>query len=212
MEDKRVERAAKKARADAWRVAVERHFGYLQIRYGFRIKKVEVSTWVIRLIYQSRTTAVYVDLSYEFLRVEVSVARLLDGARPPYPVFVTADITLHEFLLDQILKLRAPHLLSELHAAEGLGEEQIEASLKLLAQALDDYAADVLLGDFSLFTILEKEVKRGAQEHQKITLWLPNDAPPGSEADLAEKTQRLWPTVPFAVRRYQRPRQRKQGK
>src|SRR5258708_24965685 len=211
MENKHVERVAMQAKADAWRAAVERHFGYLQIRYGFRIKKVEASSWEIRLIYQSRTTAVYVDLSYEFLRVEVSVVRLLDGARPPYPVFVTADITLHEFLLDQILKLRAPHLLSELHAAEGLGEEQIEASLKVLAQDLDGYAADVLLGDFSLFTILEKEVKRGAQEHQKITLWIPNDAPPGSEADLAEKTQQQWPTVPIVVRRYQRPGQRKQG-
>src|SRR5258708_39953740 len=104
MEDKRVERAAKKARADAWRVAVERHFGYLQIRYGFRIKKVEVSTWVIRLIYQSRTTAVYVDLSYEFLRVEGSLARRLYGARPPYPAFRPGDFTLDEFLCGQNLK------------------------------------------------------------------------------------------------------------
>jgi len=42
--------------------------------------------------------------------------------------------------------------------AAGLKDEQIEASLKLLARAVDDYAADVLHGDFSVFATLDKLV------------------------------------------------------
>jgi hypothetical protein len=168
-EQARLARAAEKAaaiqaRADEWQASVNEHFGFLESIYGFRVTQVDASSvWNNRVTYQTATTGVYVDSNAEFGRVEVSLVRLLDGELPLYPIFVRRDTVLHEFPLDWLLMVRARHLLSELRAAKGLNDEQVEKSLKLLAGAVNDYAADVLRGDFSIFAALEALVKQNAQ-------------------------------------------------
>ncbi|GCE22426.1 DUF6398 domain-containing protein [Dictyobacter kobayashii] len=157
-EQKHLARAAEKAaaihaKADAWQSRVNAQFGYLQTKYGFSITHVDASNvWVTRLIYQAANTAIYVDCNFEYRRAEVFLVCLA----PP-----------HQFLLDELLAVRALHLHAEQRAAAGLEDEQIEASLKLLARAMDEYATDVLQGDFSIFATLEERIARRGQHHRK---------------------------------------------
>jgi hypothetical protein len=181
-EQQRLARAAEKAamiqaRADEWQSFVTPYFGYLETDYGFRVTQVDASSpWLVRMIYQTATTAIYVDCNFEFLRVEVSLVRLLDGELPPYPVFIRHDTVMHEFLLDNLLNIRAPHLMSEIWESKGLGEGKVRQSLKLFGPALNDYAADVLRGDFSIFATLEANTKKWRQKKQQrdqVTQQLP---------------------------------------
>ena len=130
--------------------------------YGFRIPLVDASSvWETRVIYQTEKTAIYVDRSLEYFRVEVWLVRLIDGALPP-DVSIKPDTVLHQFLLDDLLALRGSPLLPNPEPMKGLDNEQIEISLESLARALKEYAGDILEGDFSFFVSLEERVKRRA--------------------------------------------------
>jgi hypothetical protein len=155
-------------RADEWRSFVTPYFGYLETDYGFRVTQVDASSpWLVRMIYQTETTAIYVDCNFEFLRFEVSLVRLLDGGLPPYPVSIRCDTMMHEFFLDNLLDVRAPHLMPRIWDLRGSGEEEVEQSLKLFGQVLNDYAADVLRGDFSIFATLEANTRKWRQKMQQ---------------------------------------------
>jgi hypothetical protein len=199
--------AARKAQEDAWQAKVEVHFRYLQTKYHFRVVQVDDSHWWhTRLVYQNETTAIYVDRSVEFDRVELSLLRLINGKIPDLTVFVTPDVTLSEFLFDNLLQVRAPLLLPDLRTLKGLQEEQIEASLAFLANALEQYAADVLRGDFTIFAELEELVKQRARNHsQQVTVWVPSDASEEHERQVAEEVQQGTPNIPVVVRKYQHP-------
>jgi hypothetical protein len=190
---------------------VDAHFSYLQTTFGFRLAKVDASSaWVTRLVYKSSTTAVYVDRSFEFKEVEVSLIRLVDGAIPEYPVFITPDLTLHQFSLYSILSVRAPETRDKVRALAGLEDWQIEQRLALQARALEEHAADVLKGDFSIFSTLEARLKQSVKEHpQVITVWLPEDASSQEEATLVERARQDTPTQPVVVERYVRPSRRR---
>lgn len=210
-ESKRAARAAarateRKAKENAWQAVVERHFDYLRTRYGFHVASVDASSWwQTRLVYQTGVLAVAVDRSVEFNRVEVCLIRLVDGAIPPYPIFITPDTAVHYFWLDSLLAARAPHLIPALREVAGLRDEQIEHDLKFLASAVEKHAADVLRGDFAIFGTLAAHIKARAREHpQEITLLFPEGTPPEEIARAEEKTRRDNPTQPVVVRIYRR--------
>lgn len=163
-------RAAKiQAKADDWRNQVNAHFGYLQDKYGFRLTQVDAEHWYqTRAIYQTGTTAIYVDASVEFARTEVWLVCLLKEALP----VVESGKVGHAFLLDDLLKVRVPHLLIEMRAATSWGKDgQSATALEFLARVLDEYAADVLRGDFSIFVALtglvEKRVQKARRRQQE---------------------------------------------
>lgn len=90
-------------------------------------------------------------------------------------------------------------------AVAGLQDEHVEASLSLQARLLEEYAADVLHGDFTIFATLEQQLKQFVCEHrQAITAWVPEIAPAESETRLVEKVQQSVPSQPVVVRRLPR--------
>lgn len=203
--------AAQKAQADAWLAQADAYFSFLRTKYVFHIAQADASSvWQTDLVYESQTAAVRVSRSVEFDRVEVELMRLVDGKLPEHPIFVLPDTVINDFLLDNLLILRAPHVLDELAAAKGLQDAQIVRSLEHLARAVEQYADDILRGDFTVFAAVEDLIKQRAREHpQVITVWIPEDAEPGAEATTAEEAQRDWPQIPVVVRRYRRPTNRK---
>lgn len=62
--------------------------------------------WRTGVVYMSATSAVAVDRSREYQRVEVTIARLKDGRLPPTRVFVTAQ-PFDDVLLDNVIEARA---------------------------------------------------------------------------------------------------------
>jgi hypothetical protein len=161
-------------------------------------------------VYKSSTTAVYVDRSFEFKEFGVSLIRLVDGAIPKYPIFITPDLTLQQFSLYSILSVRAPETLEKVRAVAGLEDSQIEQILALQARALEEHAADILRGDFSIFATLEERLRQSLKQYpQVITVWLPQDTSPAWESEVVEQTRRDTPTVPVVVERYVRPSRRR---
>ena len=163
------ERAAEiQARGEAWRAQVDKHFAYLQTCYGFEPTKIEAENWwVVRVVYQTPISAVYVDFSVEYQAVEVTLACLLDKADPAYPHPSKTDNPGLRFDLTDLLRIRALHLVLQTRKIRGLGKEQVEASLAFLAHALNEHAEDFLRGDFSIFVALHELLEKRVQGHQR---------------------------------------------
>jgi hypothetical protein len=165
---KREQAAYKKATEDAWKAQADTYFAFLRERYGFVITHTDSPWWETSVRYETMVTAIEINRSVEFDRVEVQLIRKVDGAIPEYPIFVSTTPILHYFLLDAVLNERAPELLAEVRAAKGLDEDQIECSLALWSEALEKFADDILQGDFTLFTILEAKVRARVREHPEV--------------------------------------------
>jgi hypothetical protein len=207
---KREQVAYKKANEDAWKARVDLHFAFLRERYGFEITKTEWSVWETKVRFETPVTSVDVDRRIEFDWVEVNLIRKVDGAIPEYPIFVSTTPTLHYFLLDAVLNERAPELLPQMQAAKGLGEDQIERSLKFWSGALEKYADDILRGDFALFTPLEAKVRARVREHpEAIKVYMPADTPPGEIARIEQEPGEPTGTIPVIVEKYRYPAKRR---
>ena len=203
---KREQAAYKKAQEDGWKAQTDTYFAFLRERYGFEITQTEWSVWETSVRYETVATAIDVERSVEFNRVEVQLIRKVDGAIPEYPIFVSTTPVLHYFLLDAVLNERAPELLPEMQAAKGLGEDQIERSLTLWSEALEKYADDILQGDFTLFTILEAKVRARMREHPEvIKVYVPADTPPEEIARLEQEPGEPTGTIPVIVEKYRYP-------
>jgi hypothetical protein len=128
--------------------------------------------------FETATTAVDVARSVEFNWVEVMLIRKDEGVVPEYPLFVTTVDMMHHFGLDAALEERSPETLAEVQATKGLGEEQIEAGLTVSAKALEQYAADILQGAFSLVAQSGAKVRAYLHEHPEVmTVYAPADLP-----------------------------------
>jgi hypothetical protein len=206
----RERRAAKKANEDAWKAQVDAHFAFLRERYGFAITRTESPWWKTSVRYEIATTVVDVDRRVEYGRVEVQLIRKVEGAIPEYPIFVSITPTLHYFLLDAVLDERAPELRPDIQAATGLSEDQIERSLKFWSGALETYAADILQGDFTLFTPMEAKVRARVRERPEvIKVYVPADTPPEEIARLEQEPGEPTGTIPVIVETYRYPARRR---
>jgi hypothetical protein len=194
--------------AKEWQALVDPHFGFLRSEYECAITgDPSDEHWTLRrVVYQNTTTAVAVDFSDEFQCVEVQLVRLVDGQRPPYPIFISAQPLLHHFLLDGLLQLRAPELLEEIKPHFSLEPEEVEAQLSLWARGLKAFGADILRGHFSVFEVLESRLREVARRSpEQMTAWVPHtrNTPDDRVLDqLRAQLQRDYPTIPLVIREY----------
>jgi hypothetical protein len=190
-----------------WERRVDRDFGYLRTEFDCAIvDRSDKDWWETSVTYQNATTAVKVARSEEFDCVETDMIRLVDGARPPYPVFVSATPKLHQFGLGNLLMIRAPELWNEMKEQKGLSDDAIAAQLAGAASALREFGADVLRGDFGSFEEMEARVRAVARETEGITIWSPGGPGDSSAvADTIAKIRASYPTVPVATANYRRP-------
>jgi hypothetical protein len=193
-----------------WERRVERDFGYLRTEFDCRIvDRSDKNWWETSITYQNATTAVKVARSEEFDCVETDMIRLVDGVRPPHPVFVSATPKLHQFALGHLLMIRAPELWNEIKEQKGLSDDAIAAQLASAAMALREFGADVLRGDFSSFDEMESRVRAVARDTEGITIWSPHPGDSTAVADTIAKIRASYPTVPIALGSYRRPAMRR---
>lgn len=191
--------------AARWRSEVETRLGAVLGAHSLSLRSESSDNWGQRVVYANATTGLIVHSSIEFNRVEVSLVRLVEGEVPPYPIFVSNTPVLHQFLIDNLLALRAPELIHELRKLVGLGGKERDRQLTAYGHWLDQYAGDVLDGDFTAFAEMEREVRRRVALHpERIQVWVPE----GTSADKAAEAQagagRVAPGIPVTVRRYWR--------
>lgn len=189
-----------------WQTLVEPHFGFLRTEHQCVVaERSDEHWWCTRIVYQNATTAVEIVYSVEFECVEVQLVRLVDGQRPPYPVFVSEEPLLHHFSLDHLVKLRAAELVQAIEPHVSLDAAEVEVQLSSWADALKQFGADVLQGDFHVFEVLEADLREHVGRNpEQITAWSPHSAKGPDQARLA-KLRAQFPTVPVVVREYARP-------
>jgi hypothetical protein len=192
--------------AKRWEALVDSHFGFLRTDFQSVITgTAEENWWSLRTSYHNPTTAVEVLYSGEFERVEVLLVRLVDGKRPPAPIFTSEAPVLHHFDLANVLKLRAPDELRAIEPHFSLNPDEVEVQLSLWASALKKHGADVVRGDFSAFAVLEAERREFVRSHpEQMTVWFPHTAKGPDDREVA-RIRSFAPTIPLVVRQYTRP-------
>ncbi|MFZ1994264.1 MAG: hypothetical protein WAU75_09155 [Solirubrobacteraceae bacterium] len=141
----------------------------------------------------SATSAVAVDRSREYRRVEVTIARLKDGRLPPTRVFVTAQ-PFDDVQLDNVIEARAPGQRRWSNAPQGLAEDQIDEQLQFWATTLTEVAEDFLEESFDALEDGERAVRdRMAGRRQQVTVWLPHNATDQQAEEAARRTRETVP-------------------
>jgi hypothetical protein len=179
----------------AWQRTVGPHFDFL-LEHGFAHDPGAGTSdfWATSAVYRSAVGAVQVVKSTEFRRVEVRLARLVDGAMPEPQVFVEEGLPIDEALLDT--RRRGPGARAEaaLRAQTGLGKAEVERQLAMWASVLREVAPDFLAGSDDALIEAEAIVRERVRRHpQRVTVWTPAAAP--DDTALAE----VRATVPSGV-------------
>jgi hypothetical protein len=188
-----------------WERRVDQEFGYLRREFDCEIvDRSDKDWWETSITYQNTTTAIKVACSEEFDRMETDIIRLVDGARPPYPVFVMATPKLHQFGLGHLLMIRAPELWKEQKEQKGLSDNAIATQLASAAKGLREFGADVLKGDFGSFDEMEARVRAVARDMEGIKIWSPGPGDSSAVADTVAKIRASYPTVPITTGNYRR--------
>ena len=144
-----------------------------------------------------------VSKSIEFVRSEVSLIRLSNGQVPPYPIWITDD-RIDWMLLDNMVELKAPDLMSEAKKLSGLKPAQLDEQLHFWSFALRQLAGDFLAGDFGSLDEAASIIRHRVANHpQEVTVWLPEDASQEAEDQgTAEVVATLPPNVALSAKRY----------
>ena len=190
-----------------WQKRVEQHFGFLT-DHGFRLEPAFGDQWSTSARLVAEKNAVDVVFNLEFGRCEVQLIRLVDGAVPEYPIWITDDTPINYVLLDDVLTARDPTRLSESRGLYGLGEKTIDPQLHFWAEALQSVAADFLQGSVKLFDEVEPIIRARVHDNPPaLQVWLPDDATVEEEqAEIRDARSTVPPGVNVTVRRYRRGR------
>ena len=87
------------------------------------------------------------------------LSRLINGKIPEYPIFVTREMTLHSYYLDDLVNLKMPDTPVRETTEDPLDEREVKKLLAQGAAQLRELGGDILRGDFSVFDKLDKIVK-----------------------------------------------------
>jgi len=134
-------------------------FRFLEEEFAFKPPKQQRNHLSSSLIYQNDTTAVEISLEPMDGGLSVLLSRLVNGKIPVYPIFVTREMTLHSFYLDDLVSLKVPNTPMRSSLGDQLGEREVKKLLSQGATQLQELGGDILTGDFSIFDKLDKIVK-----------------------------------------------------
>ena len=152
-------------------IIAQEQFKLLKSEYDFRLVKCEKENWGYELIYLNDTTGIKITYEYREAYVFIMLYQLKDGELRENPRNVDANTTLYGYGLDDLISLRNPDAL--IKPAYEYGEESeyydIENGMSLYVSAfagnLKEYAKDILTGDFTVFSELDKIVKERMKKY-----------------------------------------------
>lgn len=130
-------------------------FGYLSA-YGFELAGTTRDRFGSEETYKNQTTGVKVSFDVRENDISVYLIRLINGEIPDY-----LEAPSRWFYLDNLVKLRSPATnVPRKKGSDWLTPDDIDRILSAYADLLRKYGEDVLRGDFSVFSELERQVAR----------------------------------------------------
>jgi hypothetical protein len=142
---------------------IKRGMQPLMDRFGLRVKEEIDRPDFAEAVYGNDTTGLSVSVDWSEFRPFVRLHELVDGEVPPETVPYAAGAQLRSFDVDDLLILRAG---GGSPGGKMLGERDNIAAGRLVAEyarALEQHAADVLAGDFTVFGELDRIAKTRAR-------------------------------------------------
>jgi len=139
-------------------------FQFLLAEYGFLLKSSKKESGnIYKVAYQNNTTSVYLiwDLRDNWIYMEIS--RLVNGKPVPNPITINQDTTLNGFNFDLLLLIRQPQRIPD---STPKNIDDVDGILDAYSKLLKAYGSDVLMGDFSVMTDIEKLVKEKAASNK----------------------------------------------
>jgi len=133
----------------------EENFNFLITEYGFSLVPMQKDGNPYEIVFQNKTTAVIVNWERNENWIYIELYRLVNGSLIIDPISISDHTELNGYYLDDLLSIKHPNF-----SPTGFPVEKgILAILKNYSAMLNQYAADVLNGDFTIFGDLEKIVK-----------------------------------------------------
>lgn len=147
-------------------------FQFLELEYGFKIKKCKKEDWGYELIYLNITTGVKIVYEFREAYIFISLYKLVNGNFIENPKSIESDMEIHGYGLDDIINLRNSKAL--IKPAYQYGEESkfynkdrgLMLFIKAFANNLKEYAADVLAGEFKIFQETKLIVRERANKNK----------------------------------------------
>lgn len=142
---------------------IKRAMQPLADRFGLRVKDEVDRPDFAEAVYVNDTTGLSVSVDWSEFRPFVRLHVLVGGELPPEPFSYATGPQLQSFDADDLLILRAG---GGSPVGKMLGERDNYAAARLVAEyakALEQHAADVLSGDFTVFEELDRIVKTRAR-------------------------------------------------
>lgn len=161
-----------------FRNCVIKSFTFLIKKFDFKIVKEGKAPYVYsyRMTYKNKTTAINISYDVRDEGISVLIYRLVNGEIPGYPIFVRKNTVINCYYLDRIIAVRSSSPDEELYTKKHAREfppiydaKTIEKIVNEYGEALEKYGTDILTGDFSVFTKLEKELKESNKNRSAIT-------------------------------------------
>ena len=138
-------------------------FQFLEKEYGCAMVSVEDNVYRTCLTYQNQTTAVIISFEPREGGIFVRLVRLVNGKILPYPITIKDDTPLHGYYLDDLVMLRNPLSRIDRPPIDDLQKANVLSGVFTQhAKALRAYGGEILNGNFSVFSELEKIVKTRA--------------------------------------------------
>lgn len=146
-------------------------FKFLESEYGFKLSKHKRHDWGYELIYLNNTTGVKVIYEYGEAYIFIMLYKLNNGKLPEMPIQIDNSTILYGYGLDDLILHRNPNAI--IKPAYEYGEQSVyydkEMGLSLyisaFAKNLEEYAIDILKGDFAIFPELDKIVKQRVRQY-----------------------------------------------
>ena len=141
------------------------YFNFLKSNYGFHLVTTIEDDCSYEILFKS--TLVGVSLTFEFrdFYLFVKLCRLQNGEFPPKPGEIRPDTLLKCFDLDDVVLIRSKEsLIPPYQLDTKFDEALLESIVKRQADNLKLFTKDILKGDFSLFSELDKIVKDRARK------------------------------------------------
>ncbi|MEN6391639.1 MAG: hypothetical protein ABFD04_14600 [Syntrophomonas sp.] len=143
---------------------IRKSFLYLETKYNFELIKSQKDPFGEYVLYKNSTTAVQIRYEWREKKLFILLIRLINDQIPEYPHFIKLDTKLNHFYFDDVMTLV---LNRPLKKNEMDSEMDFEKSIKFYSKALEEYGRDILMGDFKVFSELEKLVKKRAADYEE---------------------------------------------
>ncbi|GAK58227.1 hypothetical protein U27_05200 [Candidatus Vecturithrix granuli] len=145
-------------------------FHFLITDYGFKFVKKREENWGYDIVFLNATTGVHVIYEFREAYIFIMLYRLINGKLVENPSPITENSVLNAFCLDDIVTIKNPDATMKPAYYYGIEsefynkEQGMTLYVSKFADNLKIYAADVLTGNFEIFTELDQIVKKRAKQ------------------------------------------------